>query len=260
MGVELLTELHASQMAGVLGCYDRMLIFGTLPGICYAGGRRSFLYARQVPIFDDPEFAEPFRDRIRENAEQLAAEAGIEIEFIRSRSVRKEDHAQELRAQRGDHPGLVCILSAMEPCSTYKPWHNKKSGKTYLVPNDGKCLHYYFYFVDEQLGLCHVRVPTWLPCRLQICLKWAQLAGGPVARGRDRISNGRPRLYAPRGLAKGTGHLRRLGSEPNPRTVKRVGAVLSYACDWIGCCRVDRNAGLLDLMGLSVRLPRETGA
>jgi hypothetical protein len=58
----------------------------------------------------------------------------------------------------------------MEPCSTYKPWHNKQSGKTYLVPNDGKCLHYYFYFVDEELGLCHVRVPTWLPCRLQICL------------------------------------------------------------------------------------------
>jgi hypothetical protein len=29
-------------------------------------------------------------------------------------------------------------------------------------------LHYYFYLVDAELGLCHVRVPTWLPCRLQI--------------------------------------------------------------------------------------------
>jgi hypothetical protein len=54
-------------------------------------------------------------------------------------------------------------------CSTYQPWHNKQTGKTYLVPDDGKCLHYYFYFVDRELGLCHVRVPTWLPCRLQIC-------------------------------------------------------------------------------------------
>jgi hypothetical protein len=52
MGVELLTERHASQVAGVLGCYDRMLIFGTLPGICYAGGMTSFLYKRQVRIFD----------------------------------------------------------------------------------------------------------------------------------------------------------------------------------------------------------------
>lgn len=122
------------------------------------------------PDFDYPRFAEPYRERIRENAERVAAEAGIEIEFIRTRSVRKENRVQELLAKRGDHPGLVCILSAMEPCSTYKPWHNKQSGKTYLVPNDGKCLHYYFYFVDEEIGLCHVRVPTWLPCRLQICL------------------------------------------------------------------------------------------
>jgi hypothetical protein len=56
----------------------------------------------------------------------------------------------------------------MEPCSTYKPWHNKQTGRTYLLPDDGKCLHYYFYFLDEELGLCYVRVPTWLPCRLQI--------------------------------------------------------------------------------------------
>ena len=170
MGVELLTERHASQIAGVLGCYDRVLIFGTLPGICYAGGMTSFLYARQIRIFDYPKFAEPFRERIRENAERMAAAAGIKIEFIRTRSIRKEDRAQELLAKRGEHPGLICILSAMEPCSTYKPWHNKQNAKTYLVPNDGKCLHYYFYFVDEELGFCHVRVPTWLPCRLQICL------------------------------------------------------------------------------------------
>jgi hypothetical protein len=75
---------------------------------------------------------------------------------------------KELLDKRGGNTGLVRIFSAMEPCSTYKPWHNKQTGKTYLVPDDGKCLHYYFYFVDEELGLCHVRVPTWLPCRLQI--------------------------------------------------------------------------------------------
>lgn len=129
----------------------------------------SFLFERRIRIFDYPKFAEPYRNRIRENAEKMAAEAGIEIEFIRKRNFRKEDRVKEILAQRGEQPGLVCIFSAMEPCSTYKPWHNKQTGKTYLVPDDGKCLHYYFYFVDEDLGLCHVRVPTWLPCRLQIC-------------------------------------------------------------------------------------------
>lgn len=57
----------------------------------------------------------------------------------------------------------------MEPCSTYKPWHNSRAARPTRSPNDGKCIHYYFYyFLDEELGLCYVRVPTWLPCRLQI--------------------------------------------------------------------------------------------
>ena len=55
----------------------------------------------------------------------------------------------------------------MEPCSAYKPWHDKKTGQTYLKFDSGKCIHYYFYFIDEQLGLCYLRVPTWCPFRLQ---------------------------------------------------------------------------------------------
>ena len=96
MGVELLTERHAGQIAGVLGCWDRMLVFGTLPKICFAGGMTSFLYERKIRIFDYPKFAEPFRNRIRENAEKMAAEAGIEIEFIRKRNFRKEDRVKEI--------------------------------------------------------------------------------------------------------------------------------------------------------------------
>ena len=168
MGIQLLTERLKDQIAGVLGCWDRMLIFGTLPKICYAEGMTSYLYAKQVRIFDYPKFAEPFRDRLRENAEQLAAANGIKIQFLRKRNARKEDLVKEALAKRGEHPGLICILSAMEPCSTYQPWHDKATGKTFLRPDDGKCLHYYFYFIDEELGLCYVRVPTWLPCRLQI--------------------------------------------------------------------------------------------
>jgi hypothetical protein len=168
MDIELLTERYASEIAGVLSCWDRVLVFGTLPKICFAAGMTSYLNERQVRIFDYPRFAEPFRDQLRENADRLAAEAGIEIEFIRKRNFRKEKRVKEVLARRGEHPGLVAILSAMEPCSSYKPWHDKQTGSTFLKPDSGKCLHYYFYFMDKKLGLCYVRVPTWLPCRLQI--------------------------------------------------------------------------------------------
>jgi hypothetical protein len=168
MGLTLLTERHANQIAGVLACYDRILVFGTLPNICFAEGMTSYLYAHKVRIFDYPRFAQPFREQLRENAERLAAENGMEIQHIRKKNIRKEELVQAALAKRGSHPGLVVIFSAMEACPTYQPWHNKQTGKTYLKPDDGKCLHYYFYFLDEELGLTYVRVPTWLPCRLQV--------------------------------------------------------------------------------------------
>ncbi len=56
----------------------------------------------------------------------------------------------------------------MESCPSYRPWHDKTTHRTFLRPTSGKCLHYYFYFIDEQFGLCYVRVPTWAPFRLQV--------------------------------------------------------------------------------------------
>ena len=90
------------------------------------------------------------------------------VEFIRKiKAFRKEDRIKAILKQRGEHPGLVHIFSAMESCTSYKPWHDKKSGKTYLKYDSGKCLHYYFYFIDAVFGLCYLRVPTWCPVRLQ---------------------------------------------------------------------------------------------
>ena len=33
MGLTLLTERHAEQIAGVLSCYDRVIVQGTLPSL-----------------------------------------------------------------------------------------------------------------------------------------------------------------------------------------------------------------------------------
>ena len=169
MGAELLTERYQSQIAGVLSCYDRIIIQGTIPKWCYAKGMTDYFYEHNIRVFDYAKWAEPLRDAIRENMERIAAASGIEIEFVRSKKgFRQEKRVKEVLDKRGDEPGLVCILSAMEPCGSYKPWHDKKTHKTYLKPDEGKCLHYYVYFIDPDLGLCYVRVPTWCPFRLQV--------------------------------------------------------------------------------------------
>ncbi len=166
--MELLTERHADEIAGVLSCYDRILIQGTLPTFCYAEGMTGYLFAHQIRIFDYVKFAEPLRDQLRANAEHLAEQHSLTIDYIRKANFRKESKVREVLRQRGTRPGLVWIFSAMERCSTYQPWYDKKTGKVFLRSREGKCLHYYFYFIDEELGLCFVRVPTWCPFRLQI--------------------------------------------------------------------------------------------
>ena len=35
--------------------------------------------------------------------------------------------------RRGDHPGLVHVISAMEACDSYRPWHDKTSGQTFQL-------------------------------------------------------------------------------------------------------------------------------
>ena len=178
MAMMLLTERYAEKIRGVLSCFDRVVIQGTLPTLCHAQGMAGFLSYKNIRIFDYPRFAQPLRDELRENAQRVASENGLEIEFIRKKNFRKEKRIQEILNVRGNHPGLVHIFSAMEPCHTYKAWHDKQTHKTFLRTENGKCLHYYFYFIDEELGLGYVRVPTWCPFRLQIYFNghsWLQL-------------------------------------------------------------------------------------
>ena len=163
-----LIERHGSQIHGMLSCFDRIVISGTLPGICHGDGMAAHLRTLGIRLFDYPRFTEPLRDELRRNAEQLAQENGLEIEFIRTKGAfRKETRIQDILAKRGEGDGLVHIFSAMEACPSFEPWHDKLTGHNYLRGRDAKCLHYYFYFISEEFGLCYLRVPTWAPFRLQ---------------------------------------------------------------------------------------------
>ena len=166
--MEIITERYSDKIKGVLSCYDRVVITGTIPTLCYAEGMTSYLYAHKIKIFDYAKFAEPYKNMLRENATRLSTTENVEIIHISRSHIRKEDIVKKVLDKRGDKAGLVCIVSCMESCPSYSPWHDKSSGRTFLKGTTGKCLHYYFYLIDEKLGLCYVRVPTWLPLQLQI--------------------------------------------------------------------------------------------
>ena len=76
----LFIEKYSEQISGVLHCYDRIIIQGTIPGICFAEGMTSYLYMKKIRIFDYPKFATPFKEEIRNNAEKIASNHGIGIQ------------------------------------------------------------------------------------------------------------------------------------------------------------------------------------
>ena len=68
------------------------------------------------------------RDGLRTNMERVAVENGIEIEFVRSRKIfRKEDRVKEMPTRRGELPGVVGILSAMEMCIATGPAYSLRT-------------------------------------------------------------------------------------------------------------------------------------
>jgi DNA-binding transcriptional ArsR family regulator len=56
-----LLERHGDKIRGVMSCFDRVVIHGTLPGICSADGMTSYLHRHAIRIFDYPHFAQGLR-------------------------------------------------------------------------------------------------------------------------------------------------------------------------------------------------------
>ena len=106
-----LTERYDDRIAGVLSCYDRVVVTGTLPTVCYAAGMTKFLYAIGVRIFDYPQFASTLRERVRERAASLAAEAGITIEHIAKSHIRKR--------RNGWAPSCAAVAAASRPSASF---------------------------------------------------------------------------------------------------------------------------------------------
>ena len=113
-------EQHRDEISGVLSCFDRVVITGTLPDICHAGAMAGYLGGRGIRLFDYARWAEPLREAIPANAERLAAEAGLEIEFIRKLkgTNRGQCGLARPRVLAGGSPAWVIVSRepSIEPC------------------------------------------------------------------------------------------------------------------------------------------------
>jgi hypothetical protein len=76
--------------------------------------------------------AESCKSVINKTIEEPAKKSGTQMEHINKGGVRKESLISSILEKRGTHPGIVHLISTPEQCVTYKPWHDKTTGRTYL--------------------------------------------------------------------------------------------------------------------------------
>lgn len=115
-------------------------------------------------------FAADWTERVRSAAHQLAKQSGRPLTHLQGSSQRKELLAREQARRDGLSEGLIGIWSVVEPCLTYFVRRDREQKKLVLRLDPGKCLHYYFYMLHEQLGLLHLRLQTWFPFTLHACI------------------------------------------------------------------------------------------
>ena len=128
---------------------------------------------------------------MRAAAHQLAEQSGRPLTYLHGSTERKELLARDLARRDGLSTGLVGIWSVVEPCLTYFVRRDREQKKLVLRLAPGKCLHYYFYFLHAQLGLLHLRLQTWFPFALHLCLNGRHWLARQLDQPASATSSGR---------------------------------------------------------------------
>lgn len=161
---------HERDVKGVLSGLDRIRFRGTIRWLSSCDGMMSFLGTIRVLLKDFKDWSMALTDSIKRCTAQIAETAGRQVIYLHSSEVRKEHFALNIAAATGISEGLICVLTCVEPCFSFKVGPNRSLQKLELRYGPSKCLHHYFYWLHPQFGLTHLRLQTWLPWTVHVCL------------------------------------------------------------------------------------------
>jgi hypothetical protein len=168
--MERFLERHQGRILGVLSGFDRMLFRGTLRSICHLTGMDMFLSSQRVLYKDFGAYVNKLSEQLKAHAEALARSAGRPLRYVASAEESKEEIARKILDENPIREGLVCVLTCVEPCQTFSIRKDRDNKLLRLVAQPRKCLHIYFYYLDRDFGLMHIRLQSWLPFPIQVCL------------------------------------------------------------------------------------------
>jgi hypothetical protein len=184
---------HLEDITAVLHCWDRLRFMGSVSLLQRPQGVMMWLFQLGVLLKNFKAWSNALTAQLREHALALARSVGQPaVAYLRNASVRKDEVARACAQARGIKEGLVGVWSALEPCTTYYVRGDRAHRRLRLVRDDGKCLHYYFYFLHPECGLLHVRLQSWLPFTVTVCLnghEWLARQMDAQGLGYERLGN-----------------------------------------------------------------------
>jgi hypothetical protein len=161
---------HESHVQGTISGFDRLLFVGHLHLLSFASGLASFLAGAGVLLKNFGQYVEDLSTQIKQASIRIAETTSTgRVHYLASSEQSKEEFVRRLPPPK-HQTGLVAVLSCVEPCRSYGLPKDPETGHLKLTAAQRKCLHYYFYLMHPRLGPMHVRLQTWLPLRIQVCL------------------------------------------------------------------------------------------
>jgi hypothetical protein len=170
-------EHHQSEVIGVLHGWDRLRLQGTLRSLYYAPVMEQYLRKAGVLWKDFKSYAIGLTGRICQAAEELGKQYQRPVIYLASSQASKEDEARRIGQRDGIKSGLIVVMSCVEPCRTWRMRGNHETKRLELRLEWGKCKHLYFYWEHEELGFMHLRLQTWFPFSIQVCVNGREWLG-----------------------------------------------------------------------------------
>ncbi len=156
----------ASSIVCVLHCFDRVIFKGHLAMARPAELERFVDYVLRVRRCHFIKVLAPqWSDGLVEHAQHWARKHQRVYQY-RTGSFKKDQWAERLIREQRIERGLVGILCTLETCNSFTLVPGEKRPRFISKPRQQRVL--YYYFLDPQLGLIHVRLQTWAPFTLQV--------------------------------------------------------------------------------------------
>lgn len=164
-------ELLREHVTLEVECLDRLYLNGYVPNLQMGGQLVSFLMAHRGHPIPSPALLGQITDRFRDSVKRFAHEHAIPVVQFKH-GQRKDDIAAELRAKYKEPEGVVFIGAAQERASAFKATKKPGTGAVWFEYSRQMVavVHYYFYIQDADFGPCFIKIGTYAPYPIKVCL------------------------------------------------------------------------------------------